>query len=411
MYIEKLTIKNFRCFDQQKMDFNWPGYAELAGKETLRLPNVNLLIGSNGVGKTTIFQALAVAPLSPYLEDNVSGFRTPRAIRHDEASAEASATLLLSPQDLSASPTGADQNVPVTGHTMKCTISHKGSGQSLRHQGRKPIWIEHQFLDEHPGFFIAAYGAGRRTEQPEAYVKRNISVRYARIISLFEPDIGMMPLSLAYEQCKKRGQWDNVVEIVNRLLSSNPASPVQLTKDRHNDTEPIFNYEGIALPVSELSDGYRLFVGWVIDFLTHLAMVLPIEAKLTEAVGVVIVDEVDLFLSPSWQRTVLESLSNTFPNIQWFCSTHSALVAGSVDSENIFMLERSAPYTSRVRRPTNAFEGKSVEKVLTELFNVQQPRSTELQRQLSVLAEKAMHGDVEASIEYLRRLHAGTAQK
>ncbi|MCX6382643.1 MAG: AAA family ATPase [Armatimonadetes bacterium] len=407
MYLEKLTIKGFRCFAHATMDFNWPGYAKLAGVKALRLPNVNLLIGDNGTGKTTLFQALTIALLRSYLADNVSGFRTPMAIRHGEETAEAFAGALLSPLDTAQYPDEAVSNVLIAAKTVRGTIRRKGSLQSLVSGSMPKDWRRTLFLDEHPGCFIAAYGAGRRTERAEAYLDRKLGVRYRRVASLFEPYIGLIPLSLAYTQCTQRSRWMEVVDIVNNILQP----PVQLTQKTDERGEPLFDYEGILLPIAELSDGYRLFSGWLIDCLTQLAWVLPPKMTLREAVGIVIVDEVDLFLSPIWQRTALEYLSKEFPQIQWFCSTHSPLVAGSLENENIYILERETPYTSKIRRPTDEFEGKSVEKVLMELFGVLQPRSTELQRQLSDLAERAMNGDVDASIQYLRRLHQGTAKQ
>lgn len=406
MYIEKLTIKNLRYFAEEKLNFNWPGFARLAGINRLRLPNVNLIIGNNGTGKTTIFQALTIVALRSYLADNISGFRTPMVIRHGTEFAEANATLLLSPADTASGNENTHPDVLTSGHRITSKIRRKGSSQSLD-PGKLMSWMQNLYHEDHPGCFIAAYGASRRTELMETYTGRVLGLRYRRVATLFEPHIGLMPLSMAYEQCQKQNRWEEVVDIVNGLLQP----PVRLIAQNDDRGEPIFDYYGIPLPAAELSDGYRLFVGWLIDCLTHLSRVLPTEMRLTDAVGVVIVDEVDMFLAPAWQRIVLESLSVMFPSIQWFCSTHSPLVAGSVENDNIYILEGVGPYTSQIRRPTNGFEGKSVDTVLIELFDVQQPRSSELQRQLSDLAERAINGDIEASIEYLRRLNRGTARQ
>jgi hypothetical protein len=408
MYIQKLTIKNYRCFALETLEFNSPGPVGMVALETPRLPNVNLFIGNNGTGKTTLFQALVMVALRPYLADNISGFRTPLAIRFNRTFANADARLLLSPMDMDKTKAPSLDSDAVQPLNFKSTLRRKGSGQSLDRGTEKAAgWIANLFEDEHPACFLAAYGASRRTELREAYRSRNLGIRYRRVASLFEPHIGLMPLSFAYEQCQQRERWTEVVEIVNVLLPSS----VHLLPERNEDGEPLFDYEGIKLPASELSDGYRLFVGWLIDCLAHLARVWPERLKLTDATGVVIVDEVDLFLAPIWQRTVLESLATTFPRIQWFCSTHSPLVAGSLESDNIYILTVAGRHTSQVRRPTDDFEGKSVETVLIELFNVQQPRSPELQRQLSNLAERALNGDMEASVEYLRRLNEGTARR
>ncbi len=406
MYTDAFTVKDTRCFADQKMVFNWPGQTPPKGEATKRLPNVNLLIGNNGTGKTTIFQALTIAALGPYLANNISGFRTPTGIRYGKEVAEASAKLYLAPIDTDENSVPDTENIHIAGHSVTSIIKREGTAQSLSSRSRAERWKKSLFYEDLPACFLAAYGANHRTERPEAYNERLRGSRYQRIASLFEARVGLIPLSMAYNQCQERKRWSEVVEIVNQLLQH----PVTLTTDHMDGGEPLFNYDGIPLPLSELSDGYRLFVGWLIDFLTHLAQVLPNRLKLVEAIGMVIVDEVDLFLSPIWQRTVVESLSNVFPRIQWFCSTHSPLVAGSLDNDNIYQLKRSAPFTSQIQRPSDAFEGRSVEETLIELFDVHQPRSPQLQRQLSSLAERAVKGEPEASLEYLRRLNEGSGR-
>ena len=406
MYVEKLTIKNFRCFNRVDFDFNYPGKKQ--GKNTpSRLPNVNLLLGYNGTGKTSTFQALTIGALKTVLATSASGFRTERIIRYKMERADAIATLLLSPLDITPEPAEADLYEPLKSFQSTGTIKRQGTAEFLEMRGFPANWSVSLFKESHPGLFVVAYGANRRTARRAQYDERQRGVRYQRIASLFEPDVALVPLSLAYTQCMAEKRWEEVIAIINHLLPER----VRLTNTLENDTEPLFDYEGVPLPLSALSDGYRLFTGWLIDLLTHLSRVLPRRYTLRQAAGIVIVDEVDLFLAPAWQRTVLELLANTFPDIQWLCSTHSPLVAGSLENENIFVLEDSAPFTSSIRRPSEVFEGKSVETVLSELFGVHQPRSPELERQLEALAQRAGEGDINASIEYLRLLNEGTARK
>ena len=389
------------------MDFNWPdwhGWADWASKTELRLPNINLLIGNNGTGKTTTFQALVISALRVILGTNSSGFRTDRIIRHTQETADVSARIMRSEMDKGDEPDKSDILPALSGVKANATIKRQQSTEFIEMRGSTPKWADILYDDKHPGLFIAAYGAGRRTERPEAYNERLRAVRYQRVASLFEAHVGLIPASRAFTQCRAHERWEEVIFLLNELLPL----PVRLTEKLEDDIEPLFDYGGIPLPASYLSDGYRLFVSWVIDLLTHLALVLPKRYRLNEATGVVIVDEVDLFLAPRWQRTVLESLSRTFPGLQWLCSTHSPLVAGSLDNDNIYILEQDSSYTSYVRRPTSKFEGRSVDEVLIELFDVQQPRSPQLQRQLSDLAEQAMNGDLDASLLYLRRLNEGS---
>lgn len=92
------------------------------------------------------------------------------------------------------------------------------------------------------------------------------------------------------------------------------------------------------LELAQLSDGFR----------THLALVLDLAMRMvrcnpppeadpqrdgfgTRSYAVVLIDEVDLHLHPSWQQTVLPDLARAFPNTQFFATTHSEQVLSSID--------------------------------------------------------------------------------
>ena len=63
------------------------------------------------------------------------------------------------------------------------------------------------------------------------------------------------------------------------------------------------------------------------------------ENAVKETPGVVMIDEVDLYLHPHWQRHVLDDLQKAFPKIQFIVSTHSPFIVQSVDSQNIITLD------------------------------------------------------------------------
>ncbi len=84
--------------------------------------------------------------------------------------------------------------------------------------------------------------------------------------------------------------------------------------------------QGEQLNVAQLSQGEKSLLALVGDIAKRLAMMNPDLENPLNGDGVVLIDEVDLHLHPQWQRTLLERLSNTFPNCQLVLTTHSPLV-------------------------------------------------------------------------------------
>jgi hypothetical protein len=187
-----------------------------------------------------------------------------------------------------------------------------------------------------PAYFIVGYGANRRSERPEGYSEKPRSPRYRRVAGLFEEQAGLAPFTYAYLQIKDAGRLNDATNILNSILPDS----IDLTDDIDSQKRPLFKWKDIKLPLNALSDGYRTFISWVWDLLLQISAVIPRnEASLTNLLGVVIVDEIDLFLHPEWQRLVIQQVATAFPNLQFMFSSHSPLVAGTLEPANIYVLD------------------------------------------------------------------------
>ena len=80
MYIRSLHLANVRCFKTAALSFQHPGRVPKAGDVPVSsLPNVNLLLGNNGAGKSTILQGIALALISPVVQH--TGYRAQSMVR------------------------------------------------------------------------------------------------------------------------------------------------------------------------------------------------------------------------------------------------------------------------------------------------------------------------------------------
>lgn len=95
------------------------------------------------------------------------------------------------------------------------------------------------------------------------------------------------------------------------------------------------------LDILQLSDGEKCTLALFGDLARRLAIANPGLKNPLEGVGVVLIDEIELHMHASWQRKVIKVLRETFPNIQFLITTHSAQVVGEIGPDfHLFSLRR-----------------------------------------------------------------------
>lgn len=138
-----------------------------------------------------------------------------------------------------------------------------------------------------------------------------------------------------------------------------------------------------ALPVSWLSDGLRAVFSMVADIAYRCVKLNPHlgENACIETNGIVLIDEVDIFLHPSWQQRIIGDLQRTFPNIQFIVTTHSPQVVSSVPKECIRVIANGeiVPFDT----PT---QGVEISDILAGIFGTDPiPQNLEIVQKLNTL--------------------------
>lgn len=95
---------------------------------------------------------------------------------------------------------------------------------------------------------------------------------------------------------------------------------------------------GLEFSVAQLSDGERNMLALVGDMARRLSILNPSLLNPNEGAGVVLIDEIDLHLHPRWQREVMGKLAKAFPNCQFVISTHSPQVIGELRPDSVVLL-------------------------------------------------------------------------
>ena len=135
------------------------------------------------------------------------------------------------------------------------------------------------------------------------------------------------------------------------------------------------------VPLARTAYGYQTLFVWVLDLVARLFEHYPDSENPLSEPAVVLVDEIELHLHPSWQRRVLKFLDERFPRVQWVVTTHSPLVAQAAPEvgAKLAVLRRKGPGEHEgpveIDNTPDAVRGWRVDQVLSsDLFGETSPR-------------------------------------
>ena len=154
-------------------------------------------------------------------------------------------------------------------------------------------------------------------------------------------DCWLKRLLVLKEAKKGEQEIECVRKAVVSALGPDGCSIIEDMKVRDNDNEVYFVFcDGREVRSDLLSDGYRRLVSIVIDLAFRCALLNKVmygDEAYKQTHGTVIIDEIDEHLHPELQVRILKALHNTFPKIQFIVSTHAPLVMSSVENtpENV----------------------------------------------------------------------------
>jgi predicted ATP-binding protein involved in virulence len=371
MRIEKLHLKNFRCF--KELDIQFPE------------SNLAVFIGLNGAGKTTILDAITelLCHLNSYhktpqpnirfndddinYEDNnkfeinikfnfeshisswnISKIRKQPAImnadnRNDEARY------------------GAGNRYPFTILTYTATRKKQFSSNTSFTVGANYI----QSFDNFEHF------RNRFTEEVDAENR----LRNEFIIEKLNKEISITIEKKDLPSNSKLNVIRKVIEVFCSNISNMSVLNLR-TKDINTITQIVLDWAGQELKLYQLSEGQRQLLLLVLDIAFSLATEYEIRESevfykqpddALNQEGIVLIDEIELHLHPQWQREVLPALQKTFPNIQFIVTTHSPQVLSNLKKEEVFILK-----DNKIVEVTPHIEGRDSNSILYELFGVEE---------------------------------------
>lgn len=300
-----------------------------------------VLLGDNGVGKTSVLRGLALALVEPRFAWPGPESESSRLVRASTHDAEARVWFRQGDRERETS----------------CRLSLDDSNLES--------WT---YDTENDRPFVVAYGVGRTT------------VDGSTASTIDEPKAIRSLFDHAHALVSAR-HWLNTLDGEDAALISgslrsalaDALAPVGV-EDVRLSAEHGFTFTGASvghdIALHHLSDGYQSVVAWVTDLMARWVAMRkrarrPIERNFQENMaGVVLVDEIDQHLHPLWQRDFVQSLRRVFPRLTFVATTHNPLAVIELRDGELFRVHRNDQGRVCVD-PLPAVRGRHSDDVLT----------------------------------------------
>ncbi len=375
--LDSLHLRNFRRFADLRLELH---------------PELTVLVAENGGGKTALLDAIAIA-----LRPLVDGLRMvkPRGFGQSDVRRVRAPTGAM----VSMWPLEVDAEALIDGTTAqwhrelpRFGTSEKIEDCALTALARKLRSGLESYAEGHiptPPLLpiVAYYGTARlwrqrgaagpaggppvdQTEQTDAY-RGSLATRTSFV------QVGTWLEQVAREAQNEQASGVRSPHHATELLSAvrratdivlQPSGWARIDWDFLAHTLVAEHSDQGRLPVGLLSDGVRSLLALVVDLAHRAVRLNPHLGRnaCEESRGIVLIDEVDIHLHPSWQQTVLSLLRQAFPHLQFIVTTHSHLVVSTVPSQCIRILEPDGTVTT----PDVQVQGAESPYALSVVFGV-----------------------------------------
>jgi energy-coupling factor transporter ATP-binding protein EcfA2 len=341
MYIEKIRLKDVRCFEAVSIDL------------TKDKPGTSVLIaGNNGTGKSTVLRAIAMGLCD---RDSASGLL--RELEGNYVREGALSRSTSRSAEIAIDLREGDKTYAITtiitqhGQSIIDTVEQKYTLEQNRRQFRAFSIFWNQL-------FVAGYGAGLRTAGTAKY---SDYFPLDAVYSLFKYDAPLQDPEIAWRRLvdasdsSRAKNWRAMRERTSRIIAQLLGHVLALDAQ----SKIVLLNSGIfvarkkeLIPLDAMGDGHKSLAKLTLDILIwyllkknfdwqhkgdarHWRPIQIDRQGRTDVRGIVIIDEIEQHLHPRLQRQILKRLSGKFPMIQFIVTTHSPLcVSGTADVES-----------------------------------------------------------------------------
>ena len=358
MRIDKIEISNFRGFYERKRNFTFD-------------PAMNVVVGNNTSGKTALLHAVQIAlgaffpgfDLLPkanqqyrrsFSKEDVSRPYNPATLDYDRAPENPSITSygLITDyiESLDGDPIPDERKISWVRKLKKSTIDRGDLmpiAENLNRMRRLRDKNSRVVLPLLLAFGVNSMGNDYKKVGKTSSQESAIEKAYKNALIEEKTDFsGAFDWIYSYDDNleRKTVHEGNDIAFYNAIKEAIPAidkisidiKRVQF-KARYTVTGMSTDYRSYE----EMSAGFQSTIALVSEIAYRCILLNKFlgEEAVHRTPGVVLIDEVDQYLHPRWQRHILHDLQKAFPKIQFIVTTHSPFIIQSVQNKNLIILD------------------------------------------------------------------------
>ena len=368
MRIRELTLRNYRVYAEH------PPF-----RFTDRF---TVVAGINGRGKTALLDGLAIlcSRFLPHVSSARSGYRTitPREVHVGAVSAGLGMKVICAGIPLEYKLTYDKERRRIKTTKLSAVVKRvvrQAYGDPTRDDDAAPLAV--YYTTDRAGYRLPKklppeVPRGQAAAYSGALFNRTVNfrdfmVRYRSAVTVERTERGDNPNYLG----------DRAVAAISRALTTF-LDGFENLRVQEEPLRLLVDKDGVALDLSQLSDGERSFLAMICDLGRRLALANPLLDNPLHGAGVVLIDELELHLHPKWQRDVTEKLRRTFPNIQFIATTHSPFVIQALRPGELINLDPEE---------FGEYADKSIEDIAETVMGVDLPQKSKRYREMMHAAE------------------------
>lgn len=337
MYLEKIHIENYKVIGKLDIDLK---------------PGVNLIIGDNGAGKTSVLEGIAVSLGGLFV--NVAGVSTKNIVKDDvrmniKPIGDSSTTIEYYEPVLAGCTLHVTEELNFTWNRIKEEVS---ATHTKIDDKNVCVWMKKLTNNSDTNLPLISFQSAARAWRVRRgdfgnELKKKMDDRRCGYIGCLDSSMDVKSIQqwcLKQEVVRSNKGIVREYEMFKNIVASfmkeiNELAENPLIYYSPQFTELVYKDNKTEMPISKLSAGYQSLLWMVMDLAYRVCMLNPELESRDQITGIVLIDEIDLHLHPKWQWNVIDALQKTFSGVQFIIATHSPIVISASKKANLILLD------------------------------------------------------------------------